>query len=114
MRAGHTARSPAEAKAFPLVDAISHLHLYFGQVHVERGELLPVIDDHQVALVEHALGDDDHSIVGGDHRRSGRGMEVGSAMDARQLTVEHAAGPKRIGRCEGHGRLKAAASIRAR
>ena len=107
MRAGHTARCPAQAKALSFVNAIAHLHLYFGQVHVERRELLPVIDNHQVALVKHALGDDHHSIVGGDHRRSGRGMEVGSAMDAGELTVEHAARPKGIGRREGHGRSKA-------
>ena len=67
-------------------------------MHVERRKPLPVIDHHQVALIEHGLSDDHDPVVRGQHRSSGRCVKIGSTMDAGELSVEHAPGSKRIGR----------------
>ena len=78
MRAGHSARSSAETEPFPFGDPVSYLHLYLGKVHVERRELLAMIDNHQVALVEHGLGNDHLSVIRSHHWRSRRRVEVRS------------------------------------
>ena len=108
MRTRHSARGATEAKALPFVDLLPYLHFNFGKMHVLGGEVLPVIDDHQVAFVEHALGNDHDTVIGGNHRRSRRRVEVSAAMDAGQLSIEHTAGSKGVRWRERHRRAKAA------
>src|SRR5580693_327793 len=70
VRAGHAAGSPTEAETLSLRDLVSHLYLYFGEVHILGRELLPVVDHDQVAFIEHGMGDDHQAVVGSQHRCS--------------------------------------------
>jgi hypothetical protein len=70
VRPGYAAGGSAEAETLALGDPVSYLYLYFGEVHILGRDLLPVVDHDQVAFIEHGLGDDDHTIVGSEDRRT--------------------------------------------
>src|SRR5208283_5880124 len=91
MRSSRSTGASTQSELLTLFDPLAFRHLQFRQMHVQRHELLAVIDDDAIAFVEEVTGQHDLAGIGCEHGRPSCSAIVEATMDTGQFPVERTA-----------------------
>src|SRR5258708_7352691 len=75
---------------------IALMHGKLGEVHVDGGQSLAVVEDDAVPFEEQITREDDDTGVGGQNRSTRSGAEIDAVVLAEELAIEHSAHAKRF------------------
>jgi YD repeat-containing protein len=106
VRSRHAPRRPAQSDQLTLCDVLALVHIDPAQMHGDRVEPQPVVEDHAVALVVELAREHHHAIVAGVHRRSHAGAKIHPLVHACELAVKGPPRPKAVCRRSPHRRAK--------
>src|SRR5882762_5424773 len=76
---------------------IALMHGKLGEVHVDGGQSLAVVEDDAVPFEEQITREDDDTGVGGQNRSTRSGAEIDAVVLAEELAIEHSAHAKSFG-----------------